>query len=89
MLDTPPEETFDDLTALAAQICTAPIALISLVDENRQWFKSKFGLTASETARDERFAENTCSKLFQAKAVGKWNSFRFTLPAARGWRCEK
>ena len=55
VLDTPPEETFDNLTALAAQICKAPIALISLVDENRQWFKSKVGLTASETARDISF----------------------------------
>ena len=55
VLDTPPEEAFDDFTALAAQICEAPIALISLVDENRQWFKSKFGLTASETARDVSF----------------------------------
>jgi PAS domain S-box-containing protein len=55
VLDTPPEEAFDNLTALAAQICKAPIALISLVDENRQWFKSKVGLTASETARDISF----------------------------------
>jgi PAS domain S-box-containing protein len=55
VLDTPPEEAFDDLTALAAQICAAPIALISLVDENRQWFKSKTGLTASETARNISF----------------------------------
>jgi PAS domain S-box-containing protein len=55
VLDTPPEEAFDNLTALAAQICKAPIALISLVDENRQWFKSKFGLTVSETARDISF----------------------------------
>ena len=55
VLDTPPEEAFDDLTLLAAQICEAPIALISLVDENRQWFKSKVGLTASETARDISF----------------------------------
>ena len=55
VLDTPPEEAFDNLTALAAQICEAPIALISLVDENRQWFKSKVGLTASETARDISF----------------------------------
>jgi hypothetical protein len=55
VLDTPPEKSFDDFTALAAQICAAPIALISLVDENRQWFKSKIGLTASETARDISF----------------------------------
>ena len=40
VLDTPPEEGFDDLTALAAHICQTPIALISLVDQNRVWFKT-------------------------------------------------
>ena len=55
VLDTSPEESFDSLTSLAAQICAVPIALISLVDEKRQWFKSKTGLTASETARDISF----------------------------------
>jgi len=55
VLDTVPEEVFDDLTELAARICEAPIALISLVDEKRQWFKSKVGLTLAETARDISF----------------------------------
>src|SRR5690242_2720124 len=55
ILDTVPEEMFDDLTELAARICEAPIALISLVDENRQWFKSKVGVTLSETSRDISF----------------------------------
>lgn len=55
VLDTVPEEIFDDLTELAARICEAPIALISLVDENRQWFKSRIGLTTSETSRDLSF----------------------------------
>ena len=55
VLDTVPEEVFDDLTELAARICEAPIALISLVDENRQWFKSKVGVTVSETSRDVSF----------------------------------
>lgn len=49
ILDTLPENEFDDFTRLAAYICKAPIALISLVDENRQWFKSKVGLAVSET----------------------------------------
>ena len=55
VLDTVPEEVFDDLTELAARICEAPIALISLVDEKRQWFKSKFGTNLSETSRDQSF----------------------------------
>ena len=55
VLDTVPEEVFDDLTELAARICEAPIALISLVDENRQWFKSKFGTDVTETSRDISF----------------------------------
>jgi GAF domain-containing protein len=55
LLDTIPEEAFDDLTALAAHICEAPIALISLVDENRQWFKSKIGISVNETSRDVSF----------------------------------
>ncbi len=55
VLDTVPEEVFDDLTELAARICEAPIALISLVDEDRQWFKSKVGVTVNETSRDISF----------------------------------
>jgi two-component system, cell cycle sensor histidine kinase and response regulator CckA len=55
ILDTVPEEVFDDLTELAARICEAPIALISLVDEDRQWFKSKVGVTLTETSRDISF----------------------------------
>ncbi|MGQ0751366.1 MAG: GAF domain-containing protein [Betaproteobacteria bacterium] len=55
VLDTPPEAVFDDLTELAARICEAPIALISLIDESRQWFKSKLGLPVAETSRDVAF----------------------------------
>lgn len=55
VLDTGAEQAFDNLTALAARICEAPIALISLVDENRQWFKSAVGLAVSETSRDISF----------------------------------
>ncbi len=55
ILDTPPEPDFDDLTLLAAQICQVPIAVVSLVDENRQWFKSIIGLSATETSRDVAF----------------------------------
>lgn len=52
VLDTVPEKSFDELTSLAAYICEAPIALITLVDENRQWFKSTVGVSLKETSRD-------------------------------------
>jgi GAF domain-containing protein len=58
VLDSVPEEMFDDLTELAARICEAPIALISLVDEHRQWFKSKVGVTVKETSRDISFCSH-------------------------------
>ena len=55
LLDSLPEREFDDITELASFICDTPIALISLVDEDRQWFKSKVGLDAEQTGRSESF----------------------------------
>jgi len=55
ILDTAPEEAFDAITRLAAAICEVPIALISLVDENRQWFKSAQGLAVKQTPREMGF----------------------------------
>lgn len=52
ILDTVPEEVFDELANLAGLICGAPIALITMVDENRQWFKAKVGVDLEETSRD-------------------------------------
>jgi len=55
ILDTRSEERFDRLTRMASRVFNVPIALVSLVDENRQWFKSNVGLDASETGRDISF----------------------------------
>lgn len=66
VLDTEPEAAFDDLTRLAARICQVPIALVSLVDAERQWFKSRVGLAATETCRDVAFCAHVIlqDKLF-------------------------
>ncbi|HEY6612071.1 MAG TPA: GAF domain-containing protein, partial [Pseudomonas sp.] len=59
ILDTPREPTFDRLTALAAELLDVPIALISLVDAERQWFKSAVGLDARQTGRDVSLCNHT------------------------------
>ena len=55
ILDTTSEQAFDNITRLAAQICGTPISLVSLVEAERQWFKSKVGLEATDTSRDISF----------------------------------
>ncbi|MBC7923970.1 MAG: response regulator [Ferruginibacter sp.] len=57
ILDTPPEADFDDLVQLASQICQTPITLLTLIDADRQWFKSKLGTELSEAPRDLSFCQ--------------------------------
>lgn len=59
ILDTPPEPVYDGFTVLAARICQAPVAFLTLIDKNRQWFKSKVGSEICETARDVAFCAHT------------------------------
>lgn len=70
ILDTLPDQDYDNLTSIAAQICGTPISLVSLIDNKRQWFKSHHGLNVSETPKEYAFcahAINNDDKLFLVK----------------------
>lgn len=78
ILDTPPDQDFDDLARIAATICEAPIALVSLVDRSRHWFKAKVGLDATEVPRDIAFCSHTIlgSEIFQVSDARQDARFR-------------
>jgi signal transduction histidine kinase len=59
VMDTPPEEDFDDIALLASEICNTPMGMVSLIDRDRQWFKAKIGLDVVETPRDLSFCAHT------------------------------
>lgn len=69
ILDTPPEKAFDDLATLASQICDAPIALMTLIDRDRQWFKAKVGLNIEQTSRDIAFCAHAILEPDQVTVV--------------------
>ena len=62
VMDSEVERAYDDITELAAQICGCPIALITLLDEDRQWFKSRVGLAVRETPREHAFCAHAILK---------------------------
>lgn len=59
IMDTPPDPLLDELTFIASEICDMPISLITLLDEERQWFKSNLGLKVNETPKEDAFCKFT------------------------------
>jgi GAF domain-containing protein len=70
VLDSIEERAYDDITRMAAHVCNSPIALISLVDSNRQWFKSRIGLQARETPRELSFCAHALTRPSEVMVVG-------------------
>ena len=69
ILDTPPDPRFDVFTRLAAELCGTPMAAVSLIDRERQWFKSSLGLDLAQTPRDHAFCAHAILSPQQALTV--------------------
>jgi diguanylate cyclase (GGDEF)-like protein len=78
LLDTPPEEDFDNLVRLASVICDTPIALITLLDSQRQWFKANVGATMTQTDRDVAFCAHTILQPDHLIVNDAWKDERFS-----------
>ncbi len=78
ILDTQPERAFDDLTMLASYVCGTPIALITLIDADRQWFKSRIGMSMAETSRSVSFCTHAIKQrdLYVVPDASKNPTFR-------------
>jgi signal transduction histidine kinase len=77
ILDTPPEPEYDDLVNLASEICNTPIAMISLVDQHRQWYKARVGTETLQTGRDESFCGHAIVHEGVFKVPDAYNDERF------------
>lgn len=69
VLDTPEDQAYDDITRMAAHVCGTPIALISLSDHDRQWFKSRVGLQIMEIPREHGFCDTACQSPHEVTIV--------------------
>jgi GAF domain-containing protein len=89
ILDTPPEQVFDDLTWLASFICQTPMALVTLVDRHRQWFKARVGFDVTESPRSESICAHAIMKpdgVLEVRDASKDRRFA-AMPAVAGGPC--